>query len=121
MSDTPEPDFVMISMPGTSIATGLPIRAKLLAAAVNAPRAAGHEQHMENVLEAILEILAKPLDIWTDYELTETGGIAASEDGPECIDPAMPYSECDKCFRAEWRGQASRAFTAMIDHIRSRK
>ena len=63
-----------------------------------------------------LEAIRGPHDIWGDgYDLTEAGGIAASN--PDALGSSLAYDECGKCFRAEWRSEASASFTAMIDAI----
>lgn len=59
------------------------MRERLIAAAVNAPRAVGHEAHMKAVVGAILDVLREP------DEGMYAAACATMSDDPETILAAM--------------------------------
>ena len=75
------------------------MRERLIAAAVNAPRAVGHEAHMKAVVDAIL----------ADLRVLDDKTIKAMRDA--FLWPSPMYDQSAEI--------ATTAFTAMIDHVRA--
>lgn len=69
------------------------------------------QEQLKETVREVLKAIREPSEAMVDM-----GAIAASRNDVDFrVDDVLPYGESDASFRAEWRGEMSLAWRAMID------